>query len=174
MNEETYEDINIKPISLDNEGHLNVEQVEKGGTPIRLHSTGGGGSKVTPVIIDISDYMGQLFDNFYDNDTEFYEVNITQELQEQFDKAVTALNEDITTPVYFFDSAASEYFSITTMQLADPPQLATWYHWSEPSINGEPPHIVMVSIGIQSGMFFGAIKRIDLNGPIPDEGEPKS
>jgi len=135
-----------------------------------------GGSSITPVIIEITEYMSAMFSAFYNNGEEYYETNISAEVQEQFDAAVEALNTNIATPAYFYDSGMPEHHLISNIQLGDLPFLTTWYHWAEPAHESNPPHMVIVSMGIQDGVFFGAIKKLDLVGSSnnPDEGEPQS
>lgn len=199
MNEETYEDINIKPISLDNEGHLNIEQVEEGGTPIRLHSNGGGyilpiatrhrlggikvgdnltitsdgtlsatggGSSVTPIVIDKAENLIlNIFDNFYNNGIEYYDTEISEDLAIQFNSAISALEQNLATPVFFWDGA--QYIHATNYQPKDGygqhALLGCWEHWASPAWEQDPAKMFVLSFGIQDSTFWGSMKALELN-----------
>lgn len=147
------------------------------GISVTNDGTISASSGKTPIMINITDYLMDLFNEYYNNGEEYYEADISSEVQEQFDAAVTALNNDITTTVFFVDEGMPEYHLISNIQLGDAPFLSIWYHWAEPPINGDPAHIVLCSIGIQDGKFAGSIKKLDLNSsydPYGGEGEPQT
>ena len=105
-----------------------------------------------------------IFSNFYDNGIEYYDAEISEDLATQFNSAIDALEQNLATPVFFWDGA--QYIQVTDYQPNDDQGqhalLACWEHWASPAWEQDPAKLFVLSFGIQDTTFWGSMKSFDL------------